>query len=123
MVDMTVYAGNIDPYETLVTAESEAYADNIHRSSNSFDSGYLWDLYKLLQVPSRLRVFVARIATPGKCKILEDRIEWVIKCYGRNLREGDRIFSLVLPTARRDCGPIRVYGWMRIKGPRLQQLT
>jgi hypothetical protein len=116
IVDVAVYAGKKDPYDTLITAESEAFADNIKKSSTSENSDYLWDFYKLLQVPSRVRLFVARIRTQRKFEILKDRINWLIRCYQNNLREGDRVFSLVLPTARRDCGSICIQGWQRTKG-------
>src|SRR5262245_4274143 len=53
MLDVAVYRGDFDPYVTLATAESEALSEHdVEAGSWSETSDYLWDLYKLLQVPS-----------------------------------------------------------------------
>src|SRR5260370_29480933 len=70
MLDVGVYAGNKEPFETLVTAESEAFADEILPTSTSETCDYLWDLYNLLQVPSPRRLFLARTRTYARCRDL-----------------------------------------------------
>ena len=112
MVDVAVYRGETDPYATLATAESEAYCDHgVSSASTSDTTDYLWDLYKLLQVPSPIRLFVARVRTLERCCVLEGRIEFLVKGYRGALREGDRVFSIVLPTAKHDYGSIQCSGW------------
>jgi len=117
MLDVMVCKGERDPFQTLITAESEGYSGHgIEHTSTSENNDYLWGLFKLLQVPSQVRLFVARISRMEKCNRLQERVAWLINCYPRLLREGDRIFSLVLPTALRDCGNISVHGWERKRG-------
>jgi hypothetical protein len=114
MVDVAVYRRETDPYETLATAESEAFCDHeASLASTSDTSDYLWDLYKLLQVPSPIRLFVARVRNMERCRVLEGRIEFLVSAYCGALREGDRVFSIVLPTAKRDYGSILCRGWER----------
>jgi hypothetical protein len=123
MVDVAVFAGNKYPYETLITAESEAFAnEKIKLSSTPDDNGYLWDFYKLLQVPSLLRLFVARVSSP-RCPVLEKRIEWLINCYPTNLRHGDYVFSLVIPTSRREWRNICVNAWVGTKKGALKKIS
>jgi hypothetical protein len=96
MLDVSVWRNDIDPYEPLITGESEAFKDHdITESSSSDNSDYLWDLYKLLHVPSPLRLFFAR-TTEKKCPILQERISHIVTCYAKYYFDGDRLFSLVL---------------------------
>jgi hypothetical protein len=114
MVDVAVYRGETDPYETLATAESEAFCEHEALPTSTSDtSDYLWDLYKLLQVPSPLRLFVARVRTMQRCRDLEGRIGFFVSAYYGVLREGDRIFSIILPTAGREYDSIQCLGWVR----------
>jgi hypothetical protein len=106
MVDVAAYAGDVDPYRTLMTAESEA--SPVHRlgpRSQSGNNDYLWDLWKLLQVPSPLRLFVALVRDriklrKGRCQLLERHVARMICEYAENglFNKGDRLFSLILPT-------------------------
>ena len=117
MVDLAAYTGERDPFITVATAESEAYALHPAREdSMSETSDYLWDLFKLIQVWSPLRLFVARRQGAREGRILEERIASTVNAYGDYFYEGDRIFSLVLPTAGRDYSQVRVYGWRRSRG-------
>jgi hypothetical protein len=122
MVDVVVYRGYADPFVPLATAESEAYCQHpIDESSCSENSDYLWDLFKLLQVPSPLRLFVARVSGLDRCRVLERRIGHIVSCYAECYRSGDRIFSIVLPTSARHFEPIRCFGW--VKGGTLEPLA
>jgi hypothetical protein len=115
MIDVSVYRGYSDPYEPMATAESEAHpAHWINEDSSSETSNYLWDLYKLLQVPSPLRLFFALVSRLEKCRILERRVEHLVRCYSEYYRKGDRIFSMVLPAASKDF-EIRCFGWVKDK--------
>ena len=113
IVDVAVYKGETDPYETLATAESEAWCQHEASSTSTSDSSdYLYDLYKLLQLPSPFRLFVARVSTLERCRILEKRIAFMRKCYRKDMREGDQAFSIVLPTAKRDYEAAQCLGWV-----------
>lgn len=114
MLDVAVYRGSTDPYITLATAESEAsHQHEVLDSSTTDTSDYLWDLFKLLQVPSPVRLYVARASGVKKCQILESRVEFVVKGYQECLREQDRLYSIVLPTASRDYSMLRCAGWVK----------
>jgi hypothetical protein len=114
MLDVAVYRGISDPYSPLATAESEASSNHeIRESSGSEASGYLWDLFKLLQVPSPLRLFVTRTSRLERCRTLERRVRDLIGCYSDYFRDDDRIFSIVLPTAAREFESFRCYGWVK----------
>ncbi len=107
MLDVTVYIGRDDPYRLVASAESEAYGghgiDELGSpSSGSENNGYLWDLWKLLQIPSPLRLFVARITRnrhdgEDRCLLLRRRIERMVQDYRPCYSPNDRIFSIVLP--------------------------
>lgn len=112
ILDVAVYRGETDPYETLATAESEAWAHHEATSTSSSEtSNYLWDLYKLLQVYSPLRLFVARVRGCEHCTILESRIEALVSAYKGCLRSRDMIFSIVLPTTREAFANLTCFGW------------
>jgi hypothetical protein len=90
MLDISVYSGQADPYDTLITAESEAYRDHhIDKTSRSDDSDYLWDLFKLLQVWSPVRLFVARVGerrgSPPRqrLELVKTRVEALVQGYCR----------------------------------------
>ncbi len=119
MVDVAVFRGTVDPYEVLATAESEAYPQHeISENSTSNTSDYLWDLYKLLQVPSPMRLFVACVTGRERCSLLEDRIGFLIDVYSDLYRQGDQIFSVVLPASRTHPTDFSVFGWVQDDGLR-----
>jgi hypothetical protein len=122
ILDVAVYRSETAPYMTLATAESEAWAQHEATTTSTSDtSNYLWDLYKLLQVVSPLRLFVARVTGTERCSILEERIAWLVGVYAKDLRHGDSVFSLVLPTAGNAFARLRCCGWRR-EGERLKEL-
>ena len=91
-------------------------------NSDSSNDGYLWDLYKLLQVPSPVRVFIARHAQVGHPE-LQRRIADVVLAYAPRYSTDDRIFSVLFPTARfapTDEHAYPVQGWVRARGSRLR---
>jgi hypothetical protein len=119
MVDVAVYAGDRDPYRTLMTAESEA--SPVHRlgpKSQSGNNDYLWDFWKLLQVPSPVRLFVALVRDrikhrKARCLLLEKHIERMVGEYAEAdlFKRGDKLFSLVLPT-----GSVKRYASVSCRG-------
>lgn len=66
LVDFHYFSGARTPYRTVLTAESEGYAPAVRHLANMKvpgpeedwpNNGLVWDLWKLLIVPSPLRVF------------------------------------------------------------------
>jgi hypothetical protein len=105
MVDIYCGVGGNDPYVPLITMESEgcaAYSGEVGKSATSDDCDYLWDLFKLLQVPSPLRIFLA-LCAEKKMEELQGLIESHVKAY-RGLRKSkDVVYAIVIP-------------WIELKG-------
>ena len=113
MVDIYCCAGRKDPYTPLITMECEGAAWNsgeIKRSATSDDCDYLWDLFKLLQVPSPLRVFLALCAK----KKVED-LQWLINRHVKTYREArkpnDVIYAVVVPWVKLKGKTITIQRW------------
>ena len=113
MVDIYCCAGKKDPYDPLITMECEGAAWNsgeVNRSATSDDCDYLWDLFKLLQVPSPLRVFLALCAE----KKVED-LQWLIhrhvKDYRGSRKLNDVIYAVVIPWVKLKGKTITVQRW------------
>ena len=101
MIDVYVCRGNKDPFKPVVTMECEGYlghARHVTRDASSESCDYLWDLFKLLQVPSPLRVFLA-ITTMGKVKQLEELVANQVQEYQHCRDNTDVILSGVFPGA------------------------
>lgn len=82
------------PWSTLATCESEAYPNHLPGLPNGDDQvdvGYFWDLFKLLQYPSPLRMFMA-VTNPRSLEILSGNLVKYAKPYGGVARSGDRLF-------------------------------
>jgi hypothetical protein len=94
---------NGNPFKVLLTAESEGYAGHAKGLAQAKvgDNDLLWDLYKLLIVPSPLRLFVC-LSADKYSAIVKRRLEKLAKEYaGQVLRSGDGpayLWVLVLPT-------------------------
>lgn len=117
VVDIAVYQGSQDPYRTLFTAESEAYTEHdVGAAASPRTSAYLWSLFRLLQIPSPCRLYIARVRSLAHCRDLEARIAHLITSYAGNLDQGDRVFSIVLPTAGRDYPQVECHGWQKGRG-------
>jgi hypothetical protein len=112
MVDIYCCEGVKDPYRTLLTMECEAatgHGRDLSSSATSDDCDYLWDLFKLLQVPSPLRIFLS-IAKSGMVDELEKHIGKLIRNYQPHLGN-DEVFSVVFPGKRLLGERIRVFRW------------
>lgn len=79
LVDFHLFSGRVFPYRTLLTAESEGYQPSVARlcqmplptkDEDWKDNDLMWDAWKLLIVPSPLRLFtsIAREDQWGKLK-------------------------------------------------------
>jgi hypothetical protein len=96
LLDVTMYRNDADPYDTLMTAESEARLWTFKEGFGSDTSDYLWDLFKLLQVWSPNRFFVARVRR-SRAQALTNRIAAIVASYRGQIPQGHRVFSLILP--------------------------
>jgi hypothetical protein len=115
LVDVSVFGGARDPYQTLITAECESKSTYpINEDSTSDCCDYLWDCWKLLQVYSPLRVFVARISSLKRLHLLEQRISQLVHDYSDSLHRGDRVFSLIVPQSLHDRPRARIAGWQKL---------
>ena len=94
--------------------ECEEYAGHskeVTPRASSETCDYLWDLFKLLQVTSSLRVFLA-ICTEKKRSLLEPQVESMVKGYGEILERGNwEVFTVIFPGTKLDGKNIKVQGW------------
>jgi hypothetical protein len=114
LVDIYVCGGKADPYRPILSIECEGHlghAEDVTHDASSETCDYLWDLFKLLQVRSPIRVFLA-LTTLRKLQILEKTIERVIRAYARDLGKQDVIFTVVLPGAVLHDKSINLYRWV-----------
>jgi hypothetical protein len=113
MVDIYCCEGEVDPFNPLLTMECEAssgHGRDLSRSATSDDCDYLWDLFKLLQVPSPLRVFLA-ITKQEKVEELERHIEKLVVEYASARKAEDEVFSVVFPDKSLDGKRTRIMRW------------
>jgi hypothetical protein len=108
--------GADDPYETLLTAESEGRAahgqtvGHVHRAS---DNDFLWDFYKLLQVPSPVRLMFTLCAAKYQGALVT-RLGQLVNRYAvlhQQLRPETDIWSVSFPTSSMASTPVRVHRW------------
>ncbi len=91
------------PWVTVATAESEAYRPHVPAlpgGDDAADVGYFWDLYKLMQVVSPLRFFLAphsrdRWGDEPAVKLLRRELSAYVERHGAALRKDDRLFLMV----------------------------
>jgi hypothetical protein len=122
MLDVAVYRGATDPFAVVLTAESEAFARHgVGPTLDSEGSDCLWDLFKLLQVPSPIRLFVARVVSKRVAE-LEKMVERTVRAYSPLLAPADLVFSLVLPTAKSSFVGVRCCGWRKTRAGALIRL-
>jgi hypothetical protein len=113
MVDIYCCIGQKDPYKPLITMECEGAAWNsgeVKRSATSDDCDYLWDLFKLLQVPSPLRVFLA-LCAENKVADLQWLIDRNVKAYSGLRKPKDVVYAVVIPWATLKGKPITIQRW------------
>jgi hypothetical protein len=112
IVDGYVFAGaKGDPVWPVLTIESEGAVHDVTKSSHSGTCDYLWDFFKLLQVPSPLRLFFARTSL-SRVRLLERRLDALARAYAPARRPRDEVFAVVFPAARLDRQPLRVQRWV-----------
>jgi hypothetical protein len=99
MVDVYVTGRlNEHPFGAVATAESEGYEHQLTLKNGRPNpwNDYAWDFFKLLQVPSPLRVFVAR-CRQDDMKDLKAQCVTLVSKYGKNIK-GDRLLIGLLPS-------------------------
>lgn len=113
MLDVTVFRNDSDPYQTLLTMESEAYvAKPPSPTCTSDNNALLWDLYKLLQVPSPVRVFLTR-HLPRHHDTILCHVGRLVESYRSAYRPGDEILAIVLPSNSGFCiDDVSLNGWL-----------
>ena len=111
LVDINVMVGDGNPYRVLLTAESEGYPQAHHRlyGQDWPTSDYMWDLYKLLQVPSPVRLFVT-LTSSKHHDILAERTDQLVSMY-QELSGEDDIWAVQFPTASMQKEDTRVLYW------------
>jgi hypothetical protein len=104
LVDLSVHEPGAHAQGPLLTAECEASAQHGSGRNMMGDDGYAWDFYKLLQVASPLRLFVARVGalegSPGRERrdeVVESLATLVRACRGALLKPSDELGAVILP--------------------------
>jgi hypothetical protein len=113
MVDIYCCRGGKDPYVPLITMECEGcagYSGEVQKSATSDNCDYLWDLFKLLQVPSPLRVFFA-LCSKKKTEALEKLIDRHVKTYGNLRKSTDVVYAVVIPSVKLKGKSLTVQSW------------
>jgi hypothetical protein len=125
VVDFNIMRGKEDPFESLITGESEAYfqeAVALSRGDDDEENDMLWDLYKLLHYPSPLRFFVT-LSSVKHHKILLRKTSQKISAYSKILGSDD-IFAVQVPTGRLSAHDCTVACWSgKYPGPRRKAET
>lgn len=112
MVDVCAMRGASDPYEVVLTMESEGWGQNgAHLAKKgATDNAALWDLYKLLQVPSPARIFVTRMADRHHEGLLAATAH-LARVYEQAVTPGD-LFAVQIPSASLKTASALVAHWM-----------
>ncbi len=96
-------------WTTVATAESEAYARHavdLPQEDDEFDVGYFWDLYKLLQVYSPVRVFQAVTTQGNGAKLMANLVAYVQR-YGAHLSHPVEVELAVVEDVNATSGWVR----------------
>lgn len=99
MVDIYCGVGRKDPYKPLITMECEGcagYSGEVGKSSTADSCDYLWDLFKLLQVSSPLRIFLA-LCSEKKTRDLQRNVDMHVKAYQERRDPKDEVYAVVIP--------------------------
>jgi hypothetical protein len=113
MVDIYCCVGGKDPYKTLITMECEGcagYSCEVQKSATTDSCDYLWDLFKLLQVPSPLRVYFA-LCSEKKTEALERLIDRHVNTYGNLRKSTDVVYAVVIPWVKLKGKTLTVQSW------------
>jgi len=113
MVDIYCGVGKKDPFIPLITMECEGAAEfsgEVSKSATSENCDYLWDLFKLLQVSSPFRVFLA-LCAEKKTGELQRKICELVKGYRKHRNPTDVVYAVVFPWEKLDGETITVQRW------------
>jgi hypothetical protein len=113
MVDIYCCSGDKDPYTPLITMECEGFAGyscEVSRSATPDDCDYLWDLFKLLQVPSPLRIFFA-LCAEKKTEELQRCIDKYVNTYQGLRSPKDEVYAVVFPWVKLEGKTITIQRW------------
>lgn len=116
LVDMNLMVGEDDPYQTILTAESEGYAANgrtLDQVAQATNNDFLWDFYKLLCVPSPVRVFFTLCSSKYQ-PALQRRLDQLVRRYSslpELLPPGTDLWSVSFPTGSMETTDIQVLHW------------
>lgn len=112
MVDVHVTQGDEDPYRTVLTAESEGYSGHAALLGKSTDNDLMWDLLKLLLLPSPIRLFVSLSSEKYHSTLLESTAEMVRKyADADSVRATDDVWAIQFPTGSLDKRSVLVARW------------
>lgn len=113
MVDIYCCAGRKDPCRPLLTMECEGcagYSGEVRKSATPDSCDYLWDLFKLLMVPSPLRIFLA-ICNEKKVNELQGLIHRDVKAYREYRKPEDQVYAVVVPGVKLEGKTIIIQRW------------
>jgi hypothetical protein len=113
MVDIYCGLGRKDPYKPLITMECEGcagYSGEVGKSSTADNCDYLWDLFKLLQVSSPLRIFLA-LCSEKKTGGLQRNIDRHVKAYQGRRNSKDEVYAVVIPWVDLEGKTVIVQRW------------
>jgi len=106
----------MQPYQTLLTIECEGacgQGKELTSKSTPEDSEILWDLFKLLQVPSPIRIFMNLCTEKNRrIDLLERKIDSMVNMYRKTPRAANETFSIVFPAGRLEGKEVNVYRWI-----------
>jgi len=118
MLDIFCCTGE-EPYQPLLTIECEGASGQgkeLTSRSTPEDSEILWDLFKLLQVPSPVRIFMNLCTEKNRrIDILEKKITDMVDMYRQAPITWKETFSVVFPGGKLEGKEVNVYRWTASK--------
>lgn len=112
IVDLYVMTGEDHPYQTILTVESEGFSGHARELAKGEieENDMLWDLHKLLIVPSPIRLFVTRSSSLHH-KILFTHTTRLVNAYANAIGKDTSIFVVQIPTASLRNEKALIAGW------------
>ena len=116
LVDMNLMLGADDPYETILTAESEGYAGHgktLANAGHASENDFLWDFYKLLMVPSPVRLMIT-LCSPRYQPALRARLDQLVNKYTSLptfLPESTDLWAISFPASSMTSTDVQVMHW------------
>ncbi|SHK16352.1 hypothetical protein SAMN02745216_02990 [Desulfatibacillum alkenivorans DSM 16219] len=118
LVDINIMYGKTHPYETVLTAESEGYENHAvalqKKGWQDDNNDMMWDLYKLLMIPSPIRFFVTRCSRNNQ-ECLYKSTKAMVGAYAHKYPESI-ICTVQMPTAQLKNAPATVAIWAKESG-------